>query len=227
MTQQDLIPRKDGEFNDFQDLLMTTVTANAVVWSIPAGEVTTGTTLKSAWDGTYARVINPVTKTKPNVEAKNNARDSYKAWMRPFLQRYIVLNPILTDADRVALGLKPRDHTRTRVPVPTTTVQLDLAAGHGSTVKVLFHPEADAEGNSHRGKPKGVAQCEIVFKADAPAPVSPDECNNYKVATDSPLLIGFASAQAGKRLYVFARWLNSRNEGGPWTTVPASIIIPG
>lgn len=210
-----------------QNLLMAGITANAVLWGIPAGEITTGTALQLLWIPGYSAVIDPATKTKATVNTKNAIRKKYELWMRPFVQRYLMLNTALDDGERIAMGLRPRETGRSVIPPPETTVQLDLVAGHGNTVKVIFRQEADGDGNTRRGKPDGVNNCEFAYKVDAPAPVSPDDCVVGKIASRSPLVISFEPEQAGKRLYVFARWLNAKDEAGPWTPVPASIIIPG
>jgi hypothetical protein len=94
-------------------------------------------------------------------------------------------------------------------------------------VKVFAKQGVDEAGVSRRGKPKGVGQIEIAVKVGDPAPASADDCITRYNTGRSPYLLHPQPADAGKRLYVFARWINTRHEQGPWTSDAITMIVPG
>src|SRR5688500_457350 len=60
-----------------------------------------------------ARVSEPATRTRPNIADRNDAREAFKAEARRIVS-IIKGQPDVTDAQRLALGLKARNTTRTR-----------------------------------------------------------------------------------------------------------------
>ncbi|MDR0982426.1 MAG: hypothetical protein LBM07_04190, partial [Culturomica sp.] len=120
------IPKRDREFNSWQDNWFKTLLPNAEAWNIPAVEVTQLTELKSAWEAAFLLADEPSTKTSVAVQNKNNARKEYQDAIRHVVNLYITYNVSITDGQRRAMGVTVHKTTRTPVPVPTSFPEVTL-----------------------------------------------------------------------------------------------------
>ena len=226
MKKKDYIPSKDAEFDIWQDNLVTIATANAVAWHILAAALVALGLFKVKWDTAWAAAKVKETRTSTQVKAKKLARKEYELALRSFVQQWIQNNPNVTDADTISMGIKPKDSTKTSIPVPKTIPQLDLIAGTGSSVKSFFRQAPDEAGVSSRGKPAGVAYCEVAYVMGPVPPKTEAEFTEHKNPTRSPLVIKSDFSMAGQRLYAMARWVNTKGEAGQWSPMQ-SAVIPG
>jgi hypothetical protein len=79
-------------------------------------------------------------------------------------------NPIITDAQRIALGLHVRDKKPSTISVPPTRPELDIDVLDFRRLKILFHDM----GHDNKAKPHGVNGAVIAYAVlDAP-PANPD-----------------------------------------------------
>lgn len=224
-NNSDVFPSQDAKFDDFQIDFADTVTTNAVAWGINAGEITSLTTAQSPWTDTWAVARNKDNRTRSQINAKVTARHSYEAFLRPFIQVRIQGNPLMTDADRLACGVKPRDKVRTRVPVPSGVPELTALPGTGNSMVLYFNPPKAGDGSTQRGKPKGVSGMLLAAQFGGTEPKGPDECTYRIILTRSPKRISFDPSQAGQTIYFFGCWINAKGEQGTWTTV-SKFIVP-
>ena len=132
----------------------------------------------------------------------------------------------MTDANRSSCGIKPIDLTRTRVPVPDTFPRVTLQPVSSYRVKIFVKQSEDENGVSKRGKPKGVKRFEVVYEVGTAVVTDVTACSKTRQESKNPLALTFLSTQAGLKLTVYARWMNNRNEGGPWSAVQTAIV-PG
>jgi len=225
--KQDIIKKKDTDFDIQQDSIMKALTTNAVAWGIPNATIALLTASQTTWNAAWLAAKDKGMRTPSDVQAKKNARTDYVANLRPALQAYVQKNPLVTNADRVAMGVPPLNKTRKRSAVPTTVPQVDLKIGNGNIIHIFFKQGVDEQGVGRRGKPDGVSHAEVAINIGDPAPASADDCLTHLHKGRSPYQLQTTPADVGKRLYVFARWVNPRHEPGPWTTAPLTLVIPG
>lgn len=226
MKKKDYIPAKDAEFDIWQDNLDTIATTNKIAWDILPQALIDLNVFKVKWDTTWAVAKTKETRTSTQVKAKNIARKEYKTALRSFVQQWIQNNPKVTDADKISMGIKPKDGSKTPVPVPASIPQLDLLSGNGNSIKSFFRQAPDETGTSSRGKPAGVAYCEVAFVVSPTTPVNEGDFTDRKNPTRSPFVIKSDFTQAGKRMYAMARWVNTKGQTGQWSTIQ-STVIPG
>ena len=129
-----------------------------------------------------------------------------------------------TDAQRAALSITVPDTTSTPTGPPTTApvVTIDTAKRLQHTIQFS---RTQAEGGG-RAKPLGVRGCQIWMKIGAPAPVSESDRNFVTEDTRTPHAINFDNADAGKLVFYWCRWVNSKGDPGPWAA-PVSATIVG
>jgi len=77
---------------------------------------------------------------------------------------------------------------------------------------------------SGESKSDDVDSVEVWCKLGPSAPVSADGYSFYCSTTRSPFVVEFEAGDSGETAHYIARWVNKRNEPGPWSqTVSATI----
>ena len=218
----DYVPKPDGGFNDWQDILLTYSSENATAWGIPADVVADGKAKQTVWTVCYAKANNKQNRTAADVLDKNEARGDFEKFLRSFVQQWLAINPKVTDADRLRMGVTVKSTTRTQVPAPTTApvgaADFSVRLQHS----ISYYDESSAHSNA---KPEGVHGCEIFMKVDGESPKDVSELSYLGVCTASPYTVKFDSSKTGKTAYYQLRWVNTRGEYGPWSTVISAMIV--
>jgi hypothetical protein len=221
------IPGSDAAFHSWQGNLMSKVVTGAAAWSIPPATVTALQTLKTQWETAYAIAENPATRTKLAVKAKQDARTAYETALRSLVKSYLAYNPLVSDTDRESLEIPVHKTTRTPVPPPTDLVEFLLKQMAGSRVEVTFFPVSvnSTAKEHHEAKPYGVRGAELAWAILPDPPKSYADLTHSAFDTRSPYTFQFDIPDAGKTLYVCARWENTTGQKGPWSGIK-SVIIP-
>ncbi|MDR2765351.1 MAG: hypothetical protein LBB90_10025 [Tannerella sp.] len=215
---KDYIPRKESELVAWSANFTAQVAANATAWEIPAGEVTALQTADTAFAALHAQADSPA-KNSIIVAKKDAARKTLTAKIRE-LAGFRLKNPVITDAQRVALGLTVHDTKQTTISAPKSRPELDIDVLDFGRLKVLFHDM----GSSSKAKPYGVNGAVIVYAVlDAP-PVDPSALNRSALATRTPYILEFTGEERGKTVYVALCWQNQKGERGPWSEIESAII---
>ncbi|MGE0636051.1 MAG: hypothetical protein AB7P01_06405 [Bacteroidia bacterium] len=220
---QNGIPKQDAAFDAFQLNLFDKVTLNAPVWNIPATALAVLGLVKTPWDAAWLIAKSKSNRTATQVSTKNVARRNYEQKLRPFIQSWIYRNDMMDDNAIVECGLKPRDKTRTPVAVPTSVpvITMEYASGNVLVVRYLsVDPETAA---LRKAKPKGVARIQLRYVIGT-QPASPDACPNTVEGGRSPARINIDPALRGQRVWYYARWVNTRNQPGPWTDLASFVF---
>lgn len=223
MANEDVIPRPDPDFDTFQDNLLSKCNTNAVLWGIPPTVLSDLVLLQTPWAAAWLIAKFKNNRTKTQVEAKDLARKNYEAELRPFIQTWIYRNKLMNDADIISCGLKPRDTSRTKVPVPTTVPTIQMNYITGNVLLIRFFRIDDETGALHRGKPKGINRIQIVYVIGT-QPSSPEQCTKLEEGSCSPLRINIDPNLRGQKVWFYARWINTTNEHGPWTDLDSFVL---
>ncbi|MGE0637629.1 MAG: hypothetical protein AB7G44_07995 [Bacteroidia bacterium] len=222
--KNNVIPPSDSAFDAFQKNFITQISANSALWGFTPAMIAVLTALQMAWDSAWLAASNRFNRTSTQVAAKDLARQLYVAQLRPFIKYHIYGNPLMSNTDRIACGVRPHDTTRTPVPVPSTMPIISIGYNAANQLKIRFKQQPDASGSSLRGKPAGVSRCQIVYVIGT-QPTSPAQCNNLQESGRSPITGNIDSAALrGQRLWYYARWVNTSNEYGPWTPLDSFLL---
>lgn len=223
----DQIPTSDADFDIFQKDVISTLSTNKAAWGIPTANITALTTAQTTWDNAWQIAQDKGNRTAAQIASKKLARTSLEKLLRQNIQQWVQTNPLVSDDQKIGMGIKPRDKSKSSVPVPDTIPLIELKGGNGNVVKVFFKQAAVEAGSSNRAKPAGVDSCYLAYKLGDPVPQSPADCPLNLVSGRSPVSIPFQTSDAGKRVYVFGRWMNTTKKPGAWTPVASSMIVPG
>jgi len=222
MSSSDFIPRSDSDFNLWQSSLVEFTEQNLTAWGIAADDFTIVKTNQSSWDTAYAKASNKQNRTAADVTAKDEARTNYEKAIRPFVAQWLSNNSKVTDSDRTRMGLTVKTGTRTAAPKPSTSPMGSIDFSVRLQHTIHFSDEASPRS---KAKPEGVHGCEIYMKVDGDAPKDASEMTYAGTDTASPYLLKFEGSKAGKMVYYWLRWVNTRGETGPWSSMVSAMVV--
>ncbi|MDR1898966.1 MAG: hypothetical protein LBQ55_03060 [Treponema sp.] len=217
----DYIPAGDEAFLDWARTLYNYALAHFADW----GGIPTPATSLGALLGNYLTAF--TTAQKPNrgrvdVLAKNQARDALKKAVRVYVKAWLINNPLVTDEDRLAMGLPVHKTTKTPVVPPRTAPVLDIDTRTRRRLIIDYRDEA----STRRAKPKNVHGIEIRWAILDHPPASILELIRSSFDTDPPLVLDFDESDRGKRVYLCGHWEIGREGGeGPDGAI-VEVIIP-
>jgi hypothetical protein len=178
------------------------------------------TLLLDAFTRKFELATVPDTRTKPAVQAKNDARHALKKAIRQAVKEYLTYNHLLTSGDRDNLGLPVYKTSRTPAHAimsrPELEVDFKEIQRHTLTVR-----DSETKG---AGRPAHAAGFEIWRKVGAPAPADDTDFQLVVQAPHSPCSLDYTAAESGQRAYYRVRWVNTRGVPGPWSDVKHAVI---
>ena len=218
ISNPDYIPARDSELVSWSANFVTVVTENASAWGITSAEVTLLQDSSDNFAALQAQADSPLKNAIIEAE-KKAARKKLEKVIRE-LAGFRLKNPIITDVQRLALGLHVRDTTPTTIPVPVTRPEINIEVFDVRRLKIRFHDK----GSDSKAKPYGTNGAVIFYAVlDAP-PASPAELTRSVLATRTPHLLEFADDERGKTVYVAICWQNEKGEKGPWSEVESALV---
>jgi hypothetical protein len=160
---------------------------------------------------------------KVDVLSKNEIKNEGMIFIRAFLKEFILYNHLETKDDLLAMGLKPRDDTPTRAPIPT-----DVPVGEVDTSTHQQHTLHIKAGDlTGKNKPEKTIRGFEVWRTMGDNPPSTDEEWTYvDFSSRSSIIVKYSLSEVGKTVYYRFRWVNTRNEKGPWCKGYLFAIVP-
>jgi hypothetical protein len=211
-------PSKEADLNNYFILVVAylLVAANKARLLVSAANEAKLIAQLATWNSTYALTANVNTRTKTATDNKDIAKADLMTTLRNVYAD--IPNSALTTADRNILNLPERSTTKTPAPVPTTKpiAQVD-------TSNRLVHEVSFTDEDGSAAKPTGVHGCQIWMKIGTAA-IDPDELKYVGTATASPFEVKFKGEDAGKNVYYWLRWENTRGETGPWSDAVMATV---
>lgn len=226
MKKTDQVPKPDADFDQFQNEIYAAAGDNLAEWGIPTEVYDALKPFRDAWIAAWALAKDKDDRTSKQVQDKEDARIAYDPVLRQFIQQWLIRNPKVSNGELTSLALKRRPKTNSKVPPPGTWPVVTVKPGHGNQLKLFFRQETSEAGTKQSGKPEGVDRCEFYYKVGGNAPATYKDCPEIGSTGKSPLVLSFATDQAGLKVYGFARWVNTTNQPGPWTPAYFATVIP-
>jgi hypothetical protein len=225
IMSRNFVPRNDRKFLVWLVYLLNNVMSLGLS-NIPPEEIEAVRKKANAFEDALVIAENPDRRTQAAVRAKTDARKIAEKAAREFIREHLTYNKLVTDANRLSIGLPVHKTTHTRVPKPTQLVDFLLKQLSGSRVEAHFTPynEAGEEKEKSEAKPYGVIAAGFLWAVLPEPPKSYDDLTHSSFVTRSPFTWQFDLKDAGRTLYVCACWLNTRGEKGPWSKIQSIII---
>ncbi|MDR0756229.1 MAG: hypothetical protein LBF85_00070 [Tannerella sp.] len=220
MANKDYIPRKDGKFLEWVQKLIIYAELHLLAWGISKEIFEPIQTLFGVYSDAYSKAQDP-NRGKVDVLEKDEARDSLKTVIRQFVKEHLQYNSLVTNGDRESMGLPIHDTKPTppRIPteMPIGEIDFSIHLRHIITVK-------DGKLTGRR-KPPQVHGFEVWHKVGGAPPVDDSEWSYVNFSTRSPLIVDYPLSDVGKTVYYRFRWVNSRNQPGPWNETIIIAVI--
>jgi hypothetical protein len=234
---KDYLPRRQGDFNVWQDNFVTRIAAGAVAWLIANSKVLLLQGAQNAYVPLYNAIKVKQNRTTGQVDAHKVGLKVYKSYLRTFVKENVVGNTAIPHEDKKALGINPGRDGKGSRPAIKTAPNVVLKAKGGLVIEVECRVESDSSRPSMH-EDADVIEFRIAVSSTppggngvvppAPGPGDTPPPANYLQATDV-----FTSKKArfsktfddptlsGKYLYAFARYKNLSDEkkSGPWSEV--------
>ena len=131
---KDAIPRRDALLLSWGNNFASQLATLGMAVGISSSQSSAFAAANTAWSDSYAVVMEPSTKTKTTVSAKDAKRAAMKALARD-LARVVNAFPATTNTQRIALGLTPRGGTMSPINPPTVPPVMEIISTMGRTIK--------------------------------------------------------------------------------------------
>lgn len=219
------IPARDADFETWLLNFTTLLTASPTTYGLLAGDAVICAAQYTAWNPAFLAATDPVTRTSVTVAAKDAARVTAEAVVRPFAQQ-IARNAAVDPGDKVAIGVNQPNFAPVPIPPPTTFPQVSFRSAE-PLVHILQYQDSGL--GTGKAKPFGAIGCEVYRSIGTVPAVDPNQAKFYGTFTKSPLRSSFVSGDVGKVCTYFARWTTRSGPGGaaqsgPWSA-PLTISV--
>lgn len=220
------VPRSDADFNDWQKNLLAIVVANATAWGIPTPEMTAINASQTQFTAAYAvgGKGQRSTRTVLQTNTKTFARKSFEKSLRIFIKRFLLLNPAISDAQRINMQITVVDLVRTVAKISNQAPHVQIVPSSASTLIFTYEQEADVTGVKKKGKPENVHAMKIYYVISDLPPTTVDDCNKSISITKSPYHLKFSPWEAGKKIYGFCCWINTKEEESGLSSMFSAVI---
>jgi hypothetical protein len=214
------MPQNDSDFDILQDNVYNAASANAGKWLIADAFINALNAPRTRWTNAYTAFKNPALRTPAVTQEKNDAKKDYIAHLRIFIQGQLMHNPLVSNSDRLSIGLPVYDHTPTPVLPPSTRPEMEIDFSQILTHRVFAR---DSELKS-AGKPKHVAGFELRRFIGGNVEPAIEDMQLIGQITRSPHILEYPSADRGQIAYYVSRWVSTRGDKGPWSEVVSATI---
>jgi hypothetical protein len=212
----------DAELYTGSAAFSTKITASPTAFGLVAAQATAYAAKNSAYAAAYVEAVDPETRTKGKVEAKNEAKRQLRL-MAGDLAKIIDGTPTVTNEQKIDLGLNVRS-TPTPIPAPLYAPDIDIVSVSGNTVRLKLH---DSTSSTRRGRPPGVDGAAVFSFVGAAAPTDPADWKFEGNTTRTTTNVTFPGTVApGAKVWFTAFWFNPRAQSGPSAT-PVTTNIAG
>jgi hypothetical protein len=207
---------------EFQSNAIMLCAANAILWNIPETKLTGIAALRTKYELKYAVANNPGTQSTSATAARDDAWLPLATALRDLYDHHIIYNPAITAEFKEALNVHFRiGGGGSPSPAPTSTPLVKLVCEEISVLHVVY---SDSQSVNTHSKPANVAFCELSYKVGDPAPSGIADCTERYNITRSHEAIVFTPEERGKKVHVFARWVNKNGKLGPWSNMVSALI---
>jgi hypothetical protein len=149
-----------------------------------------------------------------------DARKSAESFCRQ-QARIIKYNDGVSDADKIAIGVRPQNPKRRPIDVPRSSPLLKIVGAASRSHSLHFN---DSNTPTSRAKPFGAIQLQV-FVALADTPVRDPELAHYcGGASRNGFEVSYEHEDDGKVATYFGRWVSRRGDVGPWS-LPVSMRV--
>lgn len=220
------MPNRDADLDAWMQNFAALITATPTAYGLVAGDATIIQAQADAFAAALLAATDPSTRTSATIAAKDAARATAEDVLRGYAQR-VNINPAVSNAERVDLGLTVRSLTPTPVPAPTTAPALMLINASPLLARLNFR---DSDTPLLKRKPAGVIALELRRTIGVAPAVDPNAATLLAMVTKTPFAVEYVAGDVGKVATYFGRWVTRSGpagiaQHGPWSAPLAVSVI--
>jgi hypothetical protein len=214
-VMSDYIPRNDAAALEWFLNFGSKIEAQPSLYQLTPADAEGIVAAVQAFETALDALGTPETKRNPVlITEKDDARTAAEQMCRQFAVQ-IKFNAAISDAAKIAAGVRPVNPNRDPIPAPSSSPMLSIFGAGYATHTVRF---VDSTTPDSRQKPYGVKQMQLfVHVGDEPL-TNPEEAKFHGLYTRSPIGIAFDANDVGKQASYVARWCTMKGEVGPWSS---------
>jgi hypothetical protein len=168
----------------------------------------------------YRDWLNPARRTIVKTNKLYLVEKAFKVAYRQLYTGFLKNNPLVANADLLAMGLPERNKGRTHAPVAAEAPGCSVDTSTIGRLKFHFY----SKGDHRRAKPAGQHGVELVWDICDAEPTRWDELRHSTFHTRSPILLTFEHDQRGQAVFFALRWENTRGQKGPYCDIKRATI---
>ena len=216
----DYIPPSDAGARDWMNTFAAGISASPATYGLSPADAGAIQAAVDAYNAAYQVAVDPATRTSVTVNEKDTARNATEQICRQYAL-LIKHDAGVTDADKLAIGVRPVNPQRRPIACPRTSPILAVIAATPGVHTLRY---SDSMTPDRPAKPFGASELQLfVFVGEAVA-TDPAEAKFAGKFTKNPVSISFGPADNRRQATYFARWASRRGEVGPWSA-SASLAI--
>ncbi len=211
----DYLPTREADLVQWSTNFDARITASAANYGLTPAQATAYNALHTAFASAWQTANENITRTPPNIGAKNTAKEALIAGPGGIRELVGIVQefPGTTRAERIELQITVRDTEPSPIPVPAVAPKLTIVSVNGRTVKIRLQ---DADSPGSRAKPAGVKGASVYSFVGATVPETIEEWKYEGSTTKNVVDVDFpVSVPAGSKVWLSANWSNPRLQAGP------------
>lgn len=220
------MPNRDADLDAWMQNFADKITATPTAYGLVAGDATIIQAQADAFTAALLAATDPSTRTSATIATKDATRATAEDVLRGYAQR-VNINPAVSNAERVDLGLTVRSTTPTPIPAPTTAPALMLINASPLLARLNYR---DSDTPLLKRKPDGVIGLELYRSIGTVAAVDPAQAEYLATVTKTPFAVSYVAGDVGKVATYFGRWVTRSGpagvaQKGPWSAALAVSVI--
>ena len=204
-------PPKESLLSIYFQVVVAYILLNFARLLITPANKTKLTDKYAEWIVIYALATTAATSTKTNVGQKDVIEEEMKVILRGIYGDFP--DSVLLPTDRDTFNIPVLGGAHPHVPMGSST-PIGKADGGARLHHVITLLDSASNKHAH---PHGASACEVWQKIGGAAPVEASELTYIGSTSNAVFATDFVGTDAGKPVYYWMRWVNSRNEKGNWS----------
>jgi hypothetical protein len=222
MHKKDYIPEADNKFYEWVNHTFPYATdpTNINRWRLRPDIVSAALVNEyNEFKTNYLHAINPETRTPAAITAKTESKKKFESSFRSYIKSNITYNPDVTDEDRRIMQIPIHDTKPTHIGAPEEEGYLEVFFS-----KRQEHDLSVKNKEGKKAKPKNAVAFEVWRKVGGTPPQDDSDFTYVGTSTRSVYTIKYALSELGQTVWYRVRWINGKNEPGPWSEIISAII---
>lgn len=222
MADSTYLPRKEGELVTWSLNLSTFINADPTIYGLTLTQASDYAALQTAYSTAYTTANQDATRTKPNIVAKNVAKQALIESSRQ-LVAIIQAYPGTTDQMRADLQITIRDTEPTPIDPPVNPPAIAVVSRFNRDVTLRLYDETNP---TSRARPQNVIGASIFTFVGDTAPTEVSQWHFEFQTNETVATVTFPeSVPHGAKVWFTAYWFNMKSQSGPGTYPPISCYL--